>query len=63
MLNEYEGLHLECEEQTGFQKCDPLGTFDSPQTLNQSIYCIIGLYVGCYFISWMIMIKLSTKYE
>jgi len=30
MLNEYEGLNLPCEQDTGFNKCDPLGTFDSP---------------------------------
>jgi hypothetical protein len=63
MLNEYNGLDIECMNETGFKKCDPIGTFDSPQDLNTSIYCIVALYVGCYFISWMIMIKLSTKYE
>lgn len=63
MLNEYEGLDIDCMHESGFQKCDPLTTFDSPQGLRASMLCILGLYIGCYMVAWMIMIKLSTKYE
>ena len=65
MLNEYEGLVLECMELGDNWKdsCNPLKEFNSPQTLDVSLYCLVGMYVGCYIISLIIMIKLSTKYE
>lgn len=63
MLNEYEDLNLPCMNAEGFDRCDPLGAFDSPQNLMVSTICIAAMYVGTYLISWMIMIKLSKKYE
>lgn len=66
MENEYQDLgpeQLPCLEASGQDQCDPLGEFASPQTLEQSIWAIVAMYVGCYFISWMIMISLSRKYE
>ena len=67
MLNEYNGLTLDCMDPiktpNPYDRCDPLKAFNSPQDLPQSIGAIVAMYVGCYLISWMIMIKLSTKYE
>lgn len=63
MLNEYTDLHLECMDKAGFEHCDPLGAFNSPQTLKESLLAIVCMYVGCYLVSWAIMVKLSTKYE
>jgi hypothetical protein len=63
MLNEYTGLDLACKHAVGFEHCDPLGAFDSPQNLKMSITAIVIMYIGCYLISWMILVKLSTKYE
>ena len=65
MLNEYEDLeeHLSCFHAVGFERCSPLAAFNSPESLKVSIYAIVAMYIGCYMISWMIMIKLSTKYE
>lgn len=63
MLNEYYDLELECMQKTGFDGCDPLGAFKSPENLTQSMLAIVAMYVGCYMIAWAIMIKLSTKYE
>ena len=63
MLNEYTDLKLECMQATGFDHCDPLGAFDSPQDLKMSLIAIVVMYFGCYMISWAIMVKLSTKYE
>ena len=33
MLNEYNGLHLKCMDEIGFNNCAPLKTFNSPQNL------------------------------
>lgn len=63
MLNEYNDLHLKCMDEVGFKNCAPLKTFNSPQNLTVSIICIVAMYVGCYMISWIIMISLSKKYE
>jgi len=45
------------------KRCNPIEEFDSPQTIWESIYALIGLYAGCYLISLCIMLKLSRKYE
>lgn len=43
--------------------CDPLGNFDSPQNLWESIVALGGMYVGCYTLALITMILLSRKYE
>jgi len=43
--------------------CNPLGDFDSPQTLGESIIALAAMFVGCYVISLLIMKLLSKKYE
>jgi hypothetical protein len=63
MLNEYDGLDLECMHKTGPEHCDPLGDFNSPQTLGESIIALAAMFVGCYMISLFIMKMLSKKYE
>lgn len=66
MLNEYEGLDLECMHLDPSQwadSCAPLDEFNSPQDLNESIIALAAMYAGCYFISLCIMISLSSKYE
>jgi len=64
MLNEYNDLDLECKHDVDpFKRCDPLKTFASPESLEVSMICITAMYVACNLIAWMIMIKLSTKYE
>jgi hypothetical protein len=44
-------------------KCDPLGDFNSPQTLVESIIALAAMYVGCYMISLIFMKLLSRKYQ
>jgi hypothetical protein len=63
MLNEYEDLEIPCMKDTGFNKCSPLESFNSPQSCTVSIVAIVVMYVGCNLISWLIMVKLSKKYE
>ena len=43
--------------------CNPVGDFDSPQTLGESIIALAAMFVGCYVISLLIMKLLSKKYE
>jgi len=64
MLNEYQDETLECQTETDISKrCNPLGEFNSPQDLTMSIVALIGMYVGCYMVSLIIMKSLSRKYE
>jgi hypothetical protein len=44
-------------------KCDPLGNFNSPEGMDESMYILAGMYVGCYILSLIIMKILSRKYE
>lgn len=66
MLNEYTGLELECMNPPSdklYEKCDPLGDFDSPQTLGESAIALGAMYVGCYVLALILMKSLSKKYE
>jgi len=67
MLNEYDGLQLDCMKVDPIKYpqdyCNPLGDFDSPQTLGESIIALAAMFVGCYVISLLIMKLLSKKYE
>ena len=63
-LNEYYDLKLECMDEKDISKsCDPIGEFAFTMNLSGSIYALVGMYVGCYMISLLIMISLSNKYE
>ena len=66
LLNEYTDLHLACmnppPDQLS-QKCDPLGDFNSPQTLGESAIALAGMYFGCYVLALFLMKMLSSKYE
>ena len=44
-------------------KCDPLGDFNSPQTLGESAWALGGMYVGCYILALISMKLLSRKYQ
>jgi len=44
-------------------KCDPLGDFNSPQTLGESAIALGAMYVGCYIIALIFMKMLSRKYQ
>ena len=64
MLNEFTDLELECMNNPNPKlSCDPLGDFDSPMNLEDSIYAMIIIWVVTYFIAFLIMKRLSTKYE
>lgn len=45
------------------KKCNPIGDFNSPETLGESIIALAAMFVGCYTISLFIMKMLSKKYE
>lgn len=64
-LNEYDGLHLWCMDQKDNPQeyCNPVGDFNSPQTLGESIIALAAMFIGCYVISLFIMKMLSKKYE
>ena len=64
MLNEYEGLELECEEISPDSlggHCDPLGDFNSPQSKGVSMLCLILLIIACLGIAFTIMKSLSKR--
>ena len=63
ILNEYEDLLIECMEVPigKMNHCDPLGDFNSPQTLTQSITYLALVIVACMAISLGIMKVLSKR--
>ena len=64
MLNEYEGLELECEEidpDSLGGHCDPLGDFNSPQSKTVSMICLGLLTIVCLGIAFLIMKTLSKR--
>jgi hypothetical protein len=64
MLNEYTDLNLMClNPPPGTLKCDPLGDFNSPQTLEESVIALAVLYFACYAIALVFMKLLSRKFE
>lgn len=44
-------------------KCDPLGDFNSPQTLVESVIALAGMYVACNIVALIFMKVLSKKYQ
>ena len=63
MLNEYEGLELECMEidPSHLGYCNPLGDFNSPQDLPMSLFYLALLTIACFVTSLVIMHLLSKK--
>lgn len=63
MLNEYQGLELECMEipKDHMGHCDPLGDFNSPQTIKESLIWLSVVIVACMTISLIIMKVLSQR--
>ena len=60
-LNEFNDLELECMTTTDLRaKCDPLGDFDSPQSLELSLIILVILWVVCFGIAFVIMISLQA---
>jgi hypothetical protein len=51
------------KETDPLKKCDPVGDFNSPQTLAESIIALAGMYAACYVVSLIIMKGLSNKFE
>jgi hypothetical protein len=64
MLNEYEGLRLECEEidpDSLGGHCDPLGDFNSPQDKFTSLVYLSFLIIFCLAIAFAIIKALSKR--
>lgn len=60
-LNEFNDLELECMTTTDLQaKCDPLGDFDSPQSLELSLVLLVVLWAAFFAISFAIMMSLQA---
>ena len=60
-LNEFNDLELECMTTTDLRaKCDPLGDFDSPQSLELSLIILVILWVVCFGIAFVIMMSLQA---
>lgn len=62
-LNEYTDLYLECMDDTGPARCDPLSQANMPQTLTESALSLVALYFGCLTIALLIMKSMSNVYE
>jgi hypothetical protein len=43
--------------------CDPLGDFNSPQTLEYSLLAMLVIWIVFYGISFIIMMRMAKKYE
>lgn len=60
-LNEFSDLELECMKTADLQaKCDPLGDFDSPQSLELSLLLLVVLWAAFFAIAFLIMICLQA---
>ena len=63
MLNEFTDNKMACEsENDPVKSCNPLGDFDSPNTLEYSLWAMAVIWVVFKFISFMIMKKLTKKF-
>ncbi len=63
MLNEYEDLQIECMEipKDRMGHCDPLGDFNSPQNIPQSLGLLGIVILTCMALSLMLMKILSQR--
>ncbi len=62
-LNEYNDLYMECMDDVGRARCDPLEQADMPQTLTESASALLALYFGCLMVALSILSSLSNVYE
>jgi hypothetical protein len=44
-------------------RCDPLGTFDSPQTLSMSVISLFCSYVCAYAMSLWLLHRLANRFK
>jgi ABC-type multidrug transport system permease subunit len=64
MLNEFTDLELDCSKSTNpLEYCDPLGEFNSPQTLEMSLIATALIWVSTYLISFFILKSLYRSYD
>jgi hypothetical protein len=64
MLNEYTGLELECMVAKDPAKgCNPLGDANFPMTMLESIYTLLGIWIGMSFLAFLILWSKSKKYD
>lgn len=60
-LNEFNDLELDCMTTKDLRlRCDPLGDFDSPQSLELSLIILVILWAGFFTIAFAIMMSLQA---
>ena len=47
----------------GIDSCNPYSQITAGAERGSSMGAIFGIYVGCYLISWAILVRMSKKYE
>jgi len=63
-LIEFTGLKMECmSSEDPATRCDPVGDFDSPQTLWASLYTMMGIALAGYLIAFCILYSKSRDYD
>lgn len=66
MFNQFDNNpNYPCSDGTNYEKCfgtNPLSQI-SNESLASSLYCLLGLYVVCYLLSWVLLTKLSKSYD
>ena len=61
-LNEYNDFNLACMNTTNPDlKCSPLEDFNAPQTLEESLFVMLGLMLLCYLLAFIILNKLIAN--
>ena len=64
MINEFTDQELDCmTDPNPIMSCDPLGDFNSPQTLEYSLLLMLIIWFVFYFVSFFIMKRMAKKYE
>ena len=64
MLNEFTDNEMACEKELDPMKsCNPLGDFNSPNSLEYSLAAMGVIWVFFKFISFLCMKRLTRKYE
>ena len=64
MINEFTDLDIPCMNSNDPNlRCDPLGDYQSPQTISESLICLAAIWFICFLIAYLIMKSLSGKYE
>lgn len=64
MLNEFTDLELDCQKKVNpYDKCDPLGEFESPQDLKVSLGILAVIWFVGHLIGYLVLRAKSKKYE